>query len=83
MNFTFRTHPPRTSRVSVTDYLINEYEKEVDKMERRVKLEQQIVKEWDIELERLAVLDHAMKRRDVIRELEMFFVAVLTNAGLS
>jgi hypothetical protein len=52
---------------------INEYEKEVEKMEKRIELEKQIVEEWDRELDKQRQLYYNIKRYDVIRELELFF----------
>ena len=73
MIYTFHKQKrPAVKPVDIWD-AINEYEREVTKMEQRIKMEQQIVEEWDRELEKRTALDYAMKRRDVIRELELFF----------
>ena len=73
MIYTFHKQKrPVVKPVDIWD-AIHEYEKEVTKMEQRIKIEQQIVKEWDIELEKRTVLDYSMKRGDVIRELELLY----------
>jgi hypothetical protein len=83
MIYTFRSHKPvriqtkahaqEPTPLSIT-YSISESEKELEKIERRVELEKQIVHEWDIELDKQRQLYYNMNRQDVIRELELFFI---------
>jgi len=79
MIYTLRSHKPvriltqEPVPLGITDS-ISEYEKEVEKMERRIEREKQIVEEWDRELDKQRQLYYIINHQDVMRELELFFI---------